>query len=197
MRKTTARPAAPGPVEEDVVDLLLAQHARIEELFLLVVGGTGQVRRDAFDALVRLLAVHETAEEEVVHPLSRTLPGEGGDAMVDERLAEEKQAKQTLKALVAAGVDDAGFDEGILLLREAVLTHARYEERYEFPRLRQHVPADRLRKLAATVRAAEAAAPTRPHSGAQSATANLALGPALAVMDRVRDAVRRPSEGRR
>ncbi|WP_198141680.1 hemerythrin domain-containing protein, partial [Micromonospora sp. ATCC 39149] len=108
MRKTTARPAAPGPVEEDVVDLLLAQHARIEELFLLVVGGTGQVRRDAFDALVRLLAVHETAEEEVVHPLSRTLPGEGGDAMVDERLAEEKQAKQTLKALVAAGVDDAG-----------------------------------------------------------------------------------------
>ncbi|TDC42144.1 hemerythrin domain-containing protein, partial [Micromonospora sp. KC207] len=36
-----------------------------------------------------------------------------------------------------------------------------------------------------------------PHPGAQSATANLALGPALAVMDRVRDAVRRPSEGRR
>ncbi|MER7267817.1 hemerythrin domain-containing protein [Micromonospora carbonacea] len=197
MRETTARPAAPGPVEDDVVDLLLAQHARIEELFLLVVGGTGQLRRDAFDDLVRLLAAHETAEEEVVHPLSRTLPGGGGDAMVDERLAEEKQAKQTLKALVDAGVDDAGFETGILLLREAVLAHARYEERYEFPRLRQHVSADRLRALAAAVRAAEKTAPTRPHPSAQSATANLALGPALAVMDRVRDAVRRPSGGRR
>ncbi|WP_431975145.1 hemerythrin domain-containing protein [Micromonospora haikouensis] len=197
MRETTARPVAPGPVEDDVVDLLLAQHARIEELFLLVVGGTGQLRRDAFDDLVRLLAAHETAEEEVVHPLSRTLPGGGGDAMVDERLAEEKQAKQTLKALVDAGVDDAGFETGILLLREAVLTHARYEERYEFPRLRQHVPAERLRALAAAVRAAEKTAPTRPHPSAQSATANLALGPALAVMDRVRDAVRRPSAGRR
>ncbi|TDB73147.1 hemerythrin domain-containing protein, partial [Micromonospora sp. KC723] len=38
---------------------------------------------------------------------------------------------------------------------------------------------------------------TRPHPGAQSATANLAMGPALAVIDRIRDAVRKPSEGKR
>ena len=61
------RPATPGPAD-DVVDLLLAQHARIEEQFLLVTGGTGEARRDAFDDLVRLLAVHETAEEEIIHP---------------------------------------------------------------------------------------------------------------------------------
>ena len=41
------------------------QHARIEELFLLVTGADADLRRDAFDQLVRLLAVHETAEEEV------------------------------------------------------------------------------------------------------------------------------------
>ena len=33
----TDTPATPGP-EEDVVDLLLAQHAQIEQLFLLVIG---------------------------------------------------------------------------------------------------------------------------------------------------------------
>jgi hypothetical protein len=33
-------------------------------------------------------------------------------------------------------------------------------ERYEFPRLRQHVPPDRQRLLAGAVLAAEAAAPT-------------------------------------
>ncbi|TDC44144.1 hemerythrin domain-containing protein [Micromonospora sp. KC213] len=183
--------------EEDVVDLLLAQHARIEQLFLLVIGGTGDIRREAFDDLVKLLAAHETAEEEVVHPLARGLPGGGGDAMVDERLAEERQAKETLRTLVAGGVDAEGFETGIILLRDAVLTHARYEERHEFPRLRQHVPAEQLRGLAAAVRAAEATAPTRPHPGAQSATANLAMGPALAVIDRIRDAVRKPSEGKR
>ncbi|MBQ1028636.1 hemerythrin domain-containing protein [Micromonospora sp. C97] len=186
-------PATPGP-EEDVVDLLLAQHAQIEQLFLLVIGGTGDTQRDAFDDLVKLLAAHETAEEEVIHPLARTLPGGGGDAMVDDRLDEERQAKETLQALIEGGVDADGFDTGIVLLREAVLLHARHEERYEFPQLRQHVPVDRLRSLATAVRAAEASAPTRPHPSAQSAKGNLAAGPVLAVVDRVRDAVRKPSE---
>ncbi|RAO07458.1 hemerythrin domain-containing protein [Micromonospora noduli] len=189
----TATPATPGP-EEDVVDLLLAQHAQIEQLFLLVIGGTGDTRRDAFDDLVKLLAAHETAEEEVVHPLARTLPGGGGDAMVDDRLDEERQAKETLQTLIEGGVDADGFDTGIVLLRDAVLLHARHEERYEFPQLRQHVPVDRLRSLATAVRAAEASAPTRPHPSAQSAKGNLAAGPVLAVIDRVRDAVRKPSE---
>ncbi|MEU5962307.1 hemerythrin domain-containing protein [Micromonospora parva] len=189
----TGTPATPGP-EEDVVDLLLAQHAQIEQLFLLVIGGTGDTRRDAFDDLVKLLAAHETAEEEVIHPLARTLPGGGGDAMVDDRLDEERQAKETLQALIEGGVDADGFDTGIVLLREAVLVHARHEERYEFPHLRQHVSVDRLRSLARAVRAAEASAPTRPHPSAQSAKGNLAAGPVLAVIDRVRDAVRKPSE---
>ncbi|MEU7848987.1 hemerythrin domain-containing protein [Micromonospora parva] len=189
----TGTPATPGP-EEDVVDLLLAQHAQIEQLFLLVIGGTGDTRRDAFDDLVKLLAAHETAEEEVVHPLARTLSGGGDDAMVDDRLDEERRAKETLQTLIEGGVDADGFDTGIVLLREAVLRHARHEERYEFPQLRQHVPVDRLRSLATAVRAAEASAPTRPHPGTQSAKGNLAAGPVLAVIDRVRDAVRKPSE---
>ncbi|WFE26057.1 hemerythrin domain-containing protein [Solwaraspora sp. WMMD791] len=193
MPDDTDAPATPGP-QEDVVDLLLAQHARIEQLFLLVIGGTGDTRRDAFDELVELLAAHETAEEEIIHPLARTLPGGGGDAMVDDRLDEERQAKETLQTLIADGVDATGFGTGIILLRDAVLAHARYEERYEFPRLRQHVPAHRLRTLAGAVRAAQAAAPTRPHPGAQTAKGNLAAGPALAVIDRVRDAIRKPSK---
>jgi len=192
----TTTPATGGPTE-DVVDLLLAQHARIEELFLLVAGSDGEVRRDAFDDLVVLLSIHETAEEEVIHPLARELPGGGGDAEVEQRLEEERQAKEMLKTLVEGGVQAEGFDAGVLLLREAVMRHARHEERYEFPLLRQHIAAKRLRNLAAAVRAAEAVAPTRPHPGAESATANAALGLPLAVADRVRDAVRRAADGQR
>ncbi|MER7006426.1 hypothetical protein ABT297_25775 [Dactylosporangium sp. NPDC000555] len=44
--------------------------------------------------------------------------------------------------------------------------------------------------------AAEAVAPTRPHPGMQSAKGNIAAGPVLAVVDRVRDAVRRAAEGK-
>jgi hemerythrin superfamily protein len=184
----TGAPATAGP-QDDVVALLVTQHARIEELFLLVAGGEGDTKRAAFNDLVRLLAVHETAEEEVIHPLSRTLPGDNDD-LIDDRLTEERQAKETLQALVEGGVEATGFDDGILLLRQAVLEHARNEERYEFPRLRQHVPADRLRQLAGALRAAEAAAPTRPHPGTESAAANVVAGVPLAVIDRIRDAVR-------
>jgi hemerythrin superfamily protein len=185
----TADTALPTGPDIDVVDLLLTQHARIEELFVLVAGSTGDDKRTAFDDLVRLLAVHETAEEEVVHPLGRRV-ADSGDAVVDDRLDEERQAKEMLTQLVKADIDDPGFNESLLLLRNAVLTHARHEERYEFPHLRAKVPAAQLRALATAVRAAETLAPTRPHAGAESAKANLALGPALAVVDRARDLIR-------
>jgi len=180
---------APGGRKLDVVDLLLAQHARIEELFLLAAGSIGVAKREAFDDLVRLLAVHETAEEEFVHPLGRGLV-DGGDARIGDRLGEERRAKETLASLVEAGVDDPGFDTALLLLREAVLQHARYEERYEFTWLRATLSAERLSRLADAVRAAEATAPTRPHPGIESAKANFMLGPPLAVLDRARDLVR-------
>jgi hypothetical protein len=175
--------------EPDVVDLLLAQHAAIERLFLLAAGSAGDAKRNAFNGLVRLLTVHETAEEEVIHPLASTLV-DGGEAPIDDRLDEERQAKTMLAALVDAGPDDENFDTALLVLRDAVLVHARREERYEFTQLRQRVPAEQLRALAGLVRAAEAVAPTHPHPGAETAIANIALAPALAVIDRLRDLVR-------
>ncbi|MBO4209162.1 hemerythrin domain-containing protein [Micromonospora echinofusca] len=177
------------PDQEDVVDLLLAQHARIEELFAAVLAGTGEARRESFHELVRLLAVHETAEEEIVHPLARRSI-DAGDDVVEARLAEERAAKELLAELHDIGPDAPSFDSRIVVLRDAVLAHATYEERYEFPQLRHSVDADRLRGAARAVRAAEAVAPTRPHPGVESASANLLAGPAVAVFDRLRDAAR-------
>jgi hemerythrin superfamily protein len=152
---TTADTVLPAGTDVDVVDLLLTQHARIEEQFLLVIAGSGADREAAFNDLVRLLTLHETAEQEVVHPLSRSIPD--GEGIVDDRLQEESQANEMLSALVDADVHSAGFDAALLVLRTAVLTHARHEERYEFPQLRAKVPAERLRALASVVRAAEGA----------------------------------------
>ncbi len=57
--------------DDDVVALLMRQHGDIRNLFDEVEATEGEERRDAFRRLVRLLAVHETAEEEVVHPFVR------------------------------------------------------------------------------------------------------------------------------
>jgi hemerythrin superfamily protein len=173
---------------EDVIDLLLRQHQEIRERFAELQSATGERRRDAFRGLVRLLAVHETAEEEVVHPIART--ARGAETIVQARLAEEHKAKDLLSTLDRIGPDAEGFDMLLLQLRDDVLAHAEHEEREEFPKLRASCDPDKLRGMALAVRAAEAVAPTRPHPGVESATANLLLGPPAAIMDRARDLIR-------
>jgi hemerythrin HHE cation binding domain-containing protein len=174
----------------DVLDLVRRQHAQIRDLFDEVDACSGDERRDAFDRLVRLLAVHETAEEEVVHPLARTATA-GGSGLVDARLGEEYMAKEMLVDLERMGPDAPAFPESLDRLRLAVLKHARGEERYELPKIQREAPAATIAAAAPGMRAAMAMAPTHPHPGAESATANMLGGPMLAMADRVRDAIRK------
>jgi hemerythrin superfamily protein len=175
--------------DEDVIDLLQRQHREIRALFAGLETAEDEPRRDLFRDLVRLLAVHETAEELVVHPEIRDLEPAAAP-VVEARLGEEHRAKELLTTLQQMGPEADGFDTLLVQLRDDVLAHAEHEEREEFPLLRAHRPPERLRAMAATVKVAEAAAPTRPHPGVESAKANLLLGPPAAIMDRARDAIR-------
>ncbi|MFF0001198.1 hemerythrin domain-containing protein [Streptomyces avermitilis] len=176
-------------MDTDVVALLMRQHGDIRNLFDEVEASTGEERRDAFRRLVRLLAVHETAEEEVVHPFARrALPG--GEKVVEDRLAEERAAKELLATLDDLDTDDPKFMPQLMKLRTDVQEHARAEERYEFTHIRRSTDVTNLVAMAKAVKAAEAMAPTRPHPGVESGAANMALGPVAALMDRTRDAVR-------
>lgn len=176
--------------DTDVVSLLMRQHGDIRNLFDEVEATKGEERRDAFRRLVRLLAVHETAEEEVVHPFSRRALS-GGVQVVKDRLAEEKAAKETLATLDEMDTDDPKFMPQLLQLRKDVQEHARAEERYEFSHIRRSTDVTNLAAMAKAVKAAEAMAPTRPHPGVESGAANMALGPVAALMDRTKDAVRK------
>jgi len=177
-------------VQHDVIDLLLGQHMTIRDLFLEVQDSTGEQRRVAFERLVRLLAVHETAEEQLIHPLARISVHGGGD-VVDERLAEEHDAKETLAALEKMGPEAPEFDGLLATFRANVLEHAHNEETYEFRYLRANVPTVQLRALVPMVKAAEAVAPTHPHPGVESAIATNLTGPVLSLFDRTKDLVRK------
>jgi len=173
--------------DENVIALLERQHVDIRTLLGVVEGAAGDKRRDAFEDLVRLLAVHETAEEEVVHPKVRSI---GGDVVVDARVGEEHHAKQLLSALYDMGPDADGFDILFMELKQHILAHTGHEEREEFPLLHRAHDEDKLRAMAGAVRAAEMSAPTRCHPGVESGEANFVQGPPLAIMDRARDAIR-------
>jgi hemerythrin superfamily protein len=175
--------------ETDAVDLLVRQHEEIRRLIKQVDDKAGRARAEAFDRLRRFLAVHETAEEEVVHPVARRSL-DNGDEVIDARLKEENESKKMLQALEKMGPSAQGFEALYAEFRQAVLDHAEQEEREEFPELKALGPAE-MRVMAAAIKAAEATAPTHPHPGVETATQNLLAGPVAAVADRTKDIVRK------
>ena len=175
---------------DEVVAFLKAQHDLIEEMFdEVLLASDPRAREKPFVELRQLLAVHETAEEMIVHPRVRR-EVEGGNAIVDARLEEEHASKEQLSKLEQIDVTTQEFIDEFTKLRDAVLHHAEQEETEEFPKLQRELDDDDLKRMAVAVRAAEAIAPTRPHPGVESAKLNFVVGPFASMLDRARDAIK-------
>jgi hypothetical protein len=172
----------------DVLAHIQQEHRQIEQMMNRVAQATDGAKRDAFEDLVRKLAVHETAEEEVVHPL---LKQSGLDAVYESVTQEEDSAKKLLSKMDGADVTTPEFDASFEQLRSSVKAHAEHEETSEHPQIAANTPSDKLRSLTSKFELGEKTAPTHPHASApESRAGNLALGPIFAVVDRVRDAIR-------
>lgn len=172
----------------DAIEILLAQHNQIKQLFSLVESSEGEAQQREFDHLRALLAVHETAEEEIVHPRAKRKIA-NGTTVVDKRLHEEHEAKTVLQRLEKLDVDSEEFTRELTKLRDAVIDHAEHEEHDEFAKLGEELSADELERMGRAAQLAEAIAPTLPHAGVESQVANLAAGPFAAMLDRARDAI--------
>jgi hypothetical protein len=75
-----------------------------------------------------------------------------------------------------------------------VLLHAANEEEQEFDRLADELDDDQLQRMRRAVELAESTAPTRPHAGVETPTANMLAGPFAAMLDRARDFLTGKSE---
>lgn len=173
----------------NVVTMIRQQHDTIRDLMRQVEEAPPEERGEKFEPLVRLLAVHETAEEEVVYPAVR---GENNQAtnIVEARKDEEDKAKKVLSALERQDPASEEFAAGFAKLRRDVEAHAKKEEAEVLPLLSRG-DARRLEAMGKAFAVAEAMAPTHAHRLApESATGNMLVGPFVAMVDRVRDAIR-------
>ncbi|MHB8293503.1 MAG: hemerythrin domain-containing protein [Acidimicrobiales bacterium] len=175
--------------EQDVIDMLLQDHQEVKSLFAkfdtVAAGGRGEV----FSQVSRELALHETAEEEVIYPLFRK-DVSGAGAIADQRIGEEKKAEELMAEMEAMSPESPGFLQKFRELERGVLAHAEQEEREVFPKLRVQESPETLVQLAAVLSAAKKMAPTHPHPDAPSTPpGNMLSGPFLAMADRARDAV--------
>jgi hypothetical protein len=66
--------------------------------------------------------------------------------------------------------------------------HIDDEEKEQFPKLRAHIPAEKLVELKGKVETAKKLAPTRPHPSAPNAELfHKLVGPGVGLVDRLRD----------
>lgn len=173
--------------EGDVVRILLEQHARIREMFDAVTAAEDEAKQSRFDELRAFLAVHETAEEMVLRPISM---GAAGKDVADARNHEEAEANEVLAQLERLDVTSADFDRLLADFRSMVLDHAEAEEGEEFPPVLTECSEEQRRIMGLQLRAAEKVAPTHPHpSIAGSPVAQYAVGPVASIVDRTRDAI--------
>jgi hemerythrin superfamily protein len=173
----------------DVVDIIKTQHKEVERLLTAVASGSGEALEASFCDLRRLIAIHETAEEEVVYPVLRAT-GDKGTKVVEARTTEEAEGVKVLGELEALGTDSPEFAPKFEKFRKAVLEHASNEEAEVLPLIEKTQNAERRGQMGETFRRAEAAAPTHPHPHAgTSAVSHLVTGPALSIIDHVRDAI--------
>jgi hemerythrin superfamily protein len=179
----------------DAISLLTDDHRAVEELFgRYEQTDDPQERTRIAHEVVHELAVHGEIEELLFYPAIRDAIADG-DSAADEAIHEHVEIKETLNDLDRMSADDEGFDAKMRELMAEVRHHVEEEEADVFPRFREAVSAEDLERLGGALRRAKSLVPTRPHPSAPTGpVGKLVASPPVALIDRVRDAVRSITE---
>jgi hemerythrin superfamily protein len=114
----------------DVIDVLRADHRSVEQMLSRFESVGAEDRSEWFDQLRDVLVRHEAAEELAVYPAVGG--GTSQDQILDARLAEQAEVHDLIARLETVNSGTEDFRAGCLILRRAVLDHARREERSVF-----------------------------------------------------------------
>jgi hemerythrin superfamily protein len=131
------------PVQGDVVELILEDHRRFEELMRTMRDATAD-RDAARQAFSELHVAHALAEEELVYPKLRrkSAIGEHEEEHSEEEHAEGNQA--LLAVLEISGTDTQAYEDAVEKLAETVNHHLTEEELTVLNPAREEV-SDRVR----------------------------------------------------
>jgi hypothetical protein len=207
-RRDAAPPEPEVPEDEDevfdVVDVLGRDHNQVkyllEELEALPKHSkTGsevdaERRQSVLDMMIAALSGHEAAEEAFFWPSVKGWLGPDGDELARQATTQEQQAKETIAALEGRPGTDEQFDELTSKLSTQLAKHVAFEDRV-FLRVKEATTTEQRVEVGRKVSKAERRGPTHAHPKAGSSRAATKVGPAVGLVDKVRDAVSgRPAE---
>jgi hemerythrin-like domain-containing protein len=182
----------------DVFEVLSADHADVKSMLTVLQESPGHdkasdaiqaARQDVADHLVMDSSRHEAAEEQYFWPVVRDRVSDGS-ALADKAISQEQRAKEILARLDKLNSRDEEFDRLLAEYIPAARQHIAFEETRVWPGLRLVLSRDEAQDLGEKIQAAEDKGPTRPHPHTPPSPGVLrAAGPAVAVIDRLRDAM--------
>jgi hemerythrin superfamily protein len=172
----------------DVVDILTADHRDMIGL-IKQIGSTPDVseRRDLADALIAEVMRHAVAEEMYVYPAMKDHVPNGADEVEHDK-REHDEIVKLMKQLENVEPSDQTFMELVRQLEAQLSHHASDEESDQFPKLRVHIPGEKLVDMGVKVEKAKKLAPTRPHPSApHSELFHKTVGVGVGMVDRLLD----------
>ena len=180
---------------QDVVDILTADHHEVLALVGQIPTADPEQRRDMTDTVIAELVRHSVAEEMYVYPAMREhLPD--GESQVQHDVEEHQKLEEVMKELEGLDAADARFVEALGRLESVLRDHVNDEESKQFPQLRAQLPSEQLVEMGKKVETAKKAAPTRPHPSApHSELFHKLVGPGVGMVDRLRDKLSGRSTG--
>jgi hypothetical protein len=152
--------------------------------------GDGQLarRKKGTEELIIEESKHEALEEMYFWPAVRgKLPD--GDTLADRATGQEQEAKEVLDKLDRLDADDPEFEKLLGEFTQAAREHIEFEESRVWPRMRKVLTKREAREIGKLIQEGKKTAPSRPHPQTPPKPGVLkSAGPAVAAVDRVRDA---------
>jgi hemerythrin superfamily protein len=123
---------------EDAIDMLIADHKRVADLFAdfrqLTEEGRDDEKARIVEDICRELTLHTQLEEEVFYPAVREAIDDA--EQMDEALVEHAGAKQLISELRGADPAEDLYDAKVTVLAEQIEHHVEEEEGSMFPKAR-------------------------------------------------------------
>ena len=177
----------------NAITLLKDDHRAVEKLFTRFEAAgpkAYETKRDIVEHIIEALSVHAAIEEQVFYPTIRDQV-DGIEDQTLESLEEHHVVKWLLSELEDLPPDDERYVAKTTVLIENVRHHVEEEEQDLFPKVRKVLTTKQLDDLGAALERAKERAPLRPHPRSPDVPpANLVVGPAAALVDKVTERVR-------
>jgi hemerythrin superfamily protein len=137
----------------NAIELLKADHDKVEELFEQVKANEGGDNSAVFEQIKSELDIHTHIEETIFYPQLIEDGDEDLKSIVLEGIEEHRQVKMFLRELAALADDSEKFDPKMKVLMEDVEHHVQEEEGEMFPMVEEQFDDETLEEMGAQMEA--------------------------------------------